>query len=215
MTGHRISFRRAGALAGLLAGPWCAVALLLFGARVTGYAQAVHPPALLGAAGMPDARAWNLLGFVVPGLLAAVAFQGLHRALRDRGAGLVARVGVTLLLLSAVAFAAQGLVPLQLGRAVDMGAARLHIAAWTLWWLGAIAGFVVLAAGSLRRPAFAIGAVVAAATMAAALHGPWPLPGGVRERVALVAWFGWLAAVSWRSRQSWRAWRTWRAWRQP
>ena len=215
MTAHRLSFRRAAALAGLLAGPWFAVALWVFGARVPGYAHAVHAPALLGAAGMPDARGWNLLGFLAPGLLAAIAFQGLRRVLRDRGAGLVARVGITLLLLSAIAFAAQGLAPLQLGRAVDLGTARLHIATWTLWWLAAIAGFFVLAAGSLRRPAFALGALVAAATMAAALHGPWPLPGGVRERLALAAWFGWLAAASWRSLQSWRAWRTWRAWRQP
>jgi len=42
-----------------------------------------------------------------------------------------------------------------------------------------------------------------------------PLTGGLRERLALAAWFGWIAAASWRALRDWRAWRTWRAWRQP
>lgn len=216
MTKTPFSHRRAAALAGLLAGPWFAVALLAFGARTPGFDQALHPPALLGASGMPDADAWNLAGFVLPGLLAAVALQGVHRALRARDAGIVARVGATLLLLSAIAFAAQGLFPLQLGRALDAGSARLHIAAWTLWWLAAVAGFVVLALGSVRRPASAIAAILAGALMLVALHAPaLPLPGGVRERFALASWFGWIAVSSWRTWQTWRPWRVWRAWRQP
>jgi len=216
MIGNPFSLRRAAALAGLVAGPWCFLALLVFGARVPGYDHAMHPPALLGASGMPDAGAWNLLGFVVPGLFAAIALQGQHRVLRARDAGLTARVGMTLLSLSAIAFAVQGLVPLQLGRAIDAGAARLHIAAWTLWWLAASAGFVVLAFGSLRRPLFAIAALLAAAVIVAALHATsLSLPGGVRERLALAAWFGWIELASWQAWHAWRAWRTWRAWRQP
>lgn len=216
MTRNPFSQRRAAALAGLAAGPWFALALLALGDRVPGFDQAVHPPALLGASGMPDALGWNLLGFLAPGLLAAFALQGLHRVLRTRDAGLVARVGMTLLLLSAIAFAAQGLVPLQLGRAVDAGPARLHIMAWTLWWLAASSGFVVLAAGSVRRPLSAIMALLAAIVMIMALHAPsLPLAGGQRERLALAAWFGWIAAASWRALRDWRAWRTWRAWRQP
>jgi len=216
MTKTPFSHRRAAALAGLLAGPWFALALLAFGARAPGYDQTLHPPALLGATGMPDADAWNLAGFVVPGLLAAFALQGVHRALRARDAGLVARVGATLLLLSAIAFATQGVFPLQLGRAIDVGTARLHIAAWTVWWLAAAAGFVVLAVGSVRRPMSAITALLVGALMIAALHAPaLPLPGGARERIALGAWFGWIAAASWRTWQTWRPWRVWRAWRQP
>lgn len=216
MIGNPYSFRRVAALAGLLAGPWFVVALVFFAARIPEYDQTLHPPALLGAAGMPDARAWNLLGFFMPGLLATLALSGLDRVMRARGAGLAARVGLTLLLLSALAFAAQALLPLQLGRAVDAGSARLHVAAWTLWWLSALAGFVALAVGSLRRPLTAIGALVAATVMALALHAPsLPMPGGVRERVALAVWFGWIAVASWRAWRSWRPWRTWRAWRQP
>ncbi|MGN6512919.1 MAG: DUF998 domain-containing protein [Lysobacteraceae bacterium] len=189
-------------LAGLFAGPWFAIALLAFAAGVPDYRHALHPPALLGAAGMPDAFAWNLLGFVVPGLLAALALQGLHGALRARGAGAVARIGANLLLLSALAFAAQGLLPLRLGQAVDAGSARWHVVAWMAWWLAALAGFAALAAGLSRRPALAIAAACAAVAMVVALHAQaLPLAAGVRERVALAAWFGGIAcAAAWLSR---------------
>src|SRR6478672_13378573 len=189
MTSMTSSGRRWAALAGLWAGPWCAVTLLVFAARVPDYSHLLHSPALLGAMGMPDAFAWNLLGFVVPGLLATVALQDLHGALRADGTGIIGRVGATVLLLSALAFAAQGLVSLQLGRALDAGPARLHIAAWMLWWLAALAGFVLLAAGSLRRPAFAAATLLVAVVMLVALHATaLPLAGGLRERIALAAW---------------------------
>lgn len=192
--------RRRTAFAGTLAGLWFAGALLFFAARVPGYVHALHPPALLGAAGMPDAFAWNLLGFVVPGLLAALALHGVYTALRSGGAGGVARVGATLLLISALAFAGQGLVPLRLGQALDAGPARMHIALWMLWWLSALVGYVALTLGNLRRPTSALAALLAGTIMLLALHATvLPLPGGMRERVALAAWFLWIASASWRA----------------
>lgn len=189
--------QRWSAMAGLLAGPWFAIALLAFAARVAEYRHVLHPPALLGASGMPDAFAWNLLGFLVPGVLAAIALQGLHGALRLAGAGGIARIGATVLLLSALAFAAQGLLPLRLGQAVDAGPARWHVLMWMAWWLAALAGFVLLAAGLRRRPVLAIATLLAAVAIAVALHAQSvPLAGGLRERVALAAWFGWIACAS-------------------
>ena len=189
-------------LAGLLAGPWYALALLAFAARVPGYRHASDPPALLGADGMPDAVAWNLLGFVVPGLLVAVAAQGLHRALTVRGAGFALRIGATLLLLSALAFCAQGLWSLRLGQALDQGPARWHVAAWTLWWLAAVAGLALCALGARglrgwRAPAFA--AALAAIAILLAAQGLLPVAGGIAARIALAAWFGWIAWAAWRA----------------
>lgn len=189
--------RRWLAIAGLAAGPWFAIALVGFAARAPGFSHALHPPALLGASGMPDALAWNLLGFVVPGLLAAIALQALHDGLRASGERGAARIGATLLLLSALAFIGQGILPLRLGQAVDAGPARWHVLAWMAWWLAALAGFVLLAVGLRRRRGLAAAALLAAIAMAMALHAQaLPLPGGVRERVALAAWFGWVAAAS-------------------
>jgi FtsH-binding integral membrane protein len=82
---------------------------------------------------------------------------------------------------------------------VDAGSARLHIASWMLWWIAALAGWVVLAVGCRRRPAFAITTLLVAAIVLLALHASvLPMPGGLRERIALAIWFGWIAAVSWR-----------------
>lgn len=120
--------------AGVAAGACFAAALAGFGAALDGYAHGAWPVALLGASGVPRATAFNLLAFVVPGLLAA--FVALRR--RDRlppGAGLGARLGWTLALLAAAAFAAQGLLPLD-ARAPDAGQGRLHGVAWGLWGSG-------------------------------------------------------------------------------
>ena len=68
-------------LSGLMAALLFVLAVLGFGAGLDGYAQARHPVALLGAHGVPHALAFNLLGFVLPGLLAAVVAERLRRRL--------------------------------------------------------------------------------------------------------------------------------------
>src|SRR3546814_9922281 len=60
---------------------------------------------------MPHALAFNALGFVLPGVLAALVAWRLRASL-DAGAPWAARIGAWLALLSALAFAAQGLLPL-------------------------------------------------------------------------------------------------------
>ena len=192
-------------LAGLLAGPCCALALAALAAQAPGYRHALHPPALLGATGMPVALAWNLLGFGLPGALAAVALQGLHRALARAGATAVARIGATLLLLSALAFCAQGAWALSLGQALDAGPARLHVAAWTAWWLAAVAGLVACAFGLARLRGWRVAAAtaaLAAAALLAAVQGWWPVAAGIAARIALAAWFGWIAHAGWRLSRS-------------
>src|SRR5690606_34606254 len=55
---------RARCAAAFAAGICFALALAGFGSALTGYAQLHYPVALLGAAGVPRATAFNLLGFV-------------------------------------------------------------------------------------------------------------------------------------------------------
>jgi len=63
-----------------------------FGVALSGYSQIWHPVAVLGAKGVPHALGFNLLGFVLTGVLAAVAALDLrHRLPAD--AGWPARVG--------------------------------------------------------------------------------------------------------------------------
>lgn len=167
---------RSAVLAGVL---WLA-AMLGFGAALDGYSQRAHPVALLGAKGIAHAAAFDVFGFVVPGLLMAFGAIAMRRQLDGDGWG--ARIGAQLLLLSALAFAAQGLLPLDPS---DPGAvsSRLHATAWSLWWIAWLSGAALLALG-------ARGARIAAVACAGiALLISVLVSGGIGQRVAIIAWF--------------------------
>lgn len=182
---------RVGAPAAALAAGLFLLVLTGFGAALEGYSPTLHPPALLGAHGVAYATAFNLLGFVVPGLLAAVVAIGLRGQLD--GARPIARIGPWLWLLSALAFAAQGLLPLDASD-LDAPASRLHASAWTVWWIAFVPGAVLLATGLGRDPRWR--ALRWAAAMAAvllplfAVFSPLGAAAGVAQRVALAVWFG-------------------------
>lgn len=173
----------------------CACAVFVLGAQVQGYVQALHPVSLPGARGMPRAMLFNAMAFVVPGALLALAAWRLREALPG-GAAAVARIGAMLALLSALAFAAQGLLPLDLER-LDGGASRWHATAWTVWWIAFAAGasLLAVAARALRlASALAVAAVL--------WFGPFvgdAVPAGIAQRIAFAAWFGWcwFAAAAW------------------
>ena len=188
------------ALAGLVAGPLFALALAWFAAPLPDYRHADHPPALLGAIGYPGAAPWNLVGYGLVGMLALLATQALYLALRNAAAGRVARIGATLALLAALAFIAQGIFPLDLDQAIDVGASRHHVAAWNLWWIAAVAGVLLTAHGARRLPGWRtllpVGVVAAGLIVVALLVGMGNLGNGWLQRIALAAWFGWLAWAS-------------------
>lgn len=166
------------------------------GAVSSGFSHRSHPLAWLGASGMPDATVFNLAGFVLPGLLAAVALWSVRSALPAH-ARWHARIGAQLTMLSALAFAAQGLLPLDL-EDPDGAANAAHGLAWTLWWLVFAVGGLALGLGSRRasalRPGFAAAAVVAAiAIPALALLAPIWWPNAFAQRAAFVLWFVWVA----------------------
>lgn len=174
--------------------PWLAsasflAALLLAGAGVPEYSHRIHPLALRGASGLPGAWLFNAGVFVLPGLVLLLAAQGLRPALVR--AGLPARIGLTLVQGSALAFAAQGLLPLDM-RTLDALANRLHALAWMLWWIAFAPGALLLALAGGRGRGFAVAGV------AAALLVPWlavlaPIGAwvGLAQRLAFLLWFGW------------------------
>ncbi|PSD09886.1 DUF998 domain-containing protein, partial [Stenotrophomonas maltophilia] len=135
-------------LSGLVAALLFVLAVLGFGAGLEGYAQARHPVALLGAQGVPHALAFNLLGFVLPGLLAVVVAECLRRGL-PATAGWAPRVGSQMLLLAGLAFAAMGLLPLDVDD-LHGPASQLHASAWMIWVLGFVAGTLLLGTSQLR-----------------------------------------------------------------
>ncbi len=173
-------------------------ALLLFVASVAGfglaspdYAQLRHPVALLGARGEPHALAFNLPGFVLPGLL--LAWQALRRRRASGGAGWSARIGLQLVLLSALAFAAQGLLPLDPYNLLAP-ASRLHATVWMLWWVAFVPGALLLALA--RREGRAFGLAVALLLPAFALFGGSLMPAALAQRIAYLLWFAWWLAMA-------------------
>ncbi|MDA5340146.1 DUF998 domain-containing protein [Stenotrophomonas maltophilia] len=182
---------------GLLAAVAFVLAVAGFGAGLDGYAQGRHPVALLGARGVPHALAFNLVGFVLPGLLAAGVAERLRRTL-PTGAGWAPRVGSQMLLLAGLAFAAMGALPLDVDD-LHGPASQLHASAWMIWVLGFVAGTMLLAVSGLRQAhgralgVLALGCGVLAALAAFALQGVLPAP--LAQRLAFACWAVWLAAA--------------------
>lgn len=184
-------------------------AAAIAGSMLDGYSHAKHPLALLGADGMPRAAAVNAAMFVLPGALGAMIAARLRGRLPQR-APLAARLGVWMLALSALAYALQGLAPLQV-RDLARAASRLHAAAWTLWWVAFVPAAVLLAWGLSRVAGAArVAPLLALAALVMVLFAALPpllVPAATGQRVAWVAWLLCFVALS-RSAVSAPGWST-------
>ena len=186
---------RAMHLVGIVAALLFAGCVLGFGAVLDGYLHQLHPAGLLGAAGIPRAMAFNVLAFALPGALAAWLAWRLRTTL-VADAPFSARIGLQLVLLSALAFATQGVLPLD-PRDLDAYATRLHASAWMLWWIAFVPGALLLASAAWRaRPRRLMSSVMhllaAVSVIGFALPAERWLGAGIAQRLAFAAWFGWL-----------------------
>ncbi len=173
------------------------LAVIGFGAALPGYLPLAHPVALLGAIGVPNARAFNAVAFVLPGLLAVgVALRLLARGPRTAPWSL--RVGGQMLLLSGLAFAAMGVLPLDASD-IESRASQYHASAWMVWVLAFVPGAVLSGLGERRVTGgkrlavlhLAAGVLVGLGALVLQMVMPAPLA----QRLAFVAWAVWLALV--------------------
>lgn len=179
-----------------------AVTAIGFGARVEGYSHAQYPLAVLGAPQLPDSSWFNVLAFVVPGLLVASIAARLRSRLGSANGRQTlhwaARIGAQLMLLAALAFATQGVFTLD---ASDLAGAQngRHAAAWLVWLIASIVGGAMLWIG-LRRQAQTNALAAASLAFAVflpvvALILPALLPAGFTQRLAFLLWFAWAIAA--------------------
>lgn len=172
----------------------CLAAVPGFGAALDGYSQAHHPLGLLGGKGIPNALAFNLFGFVIPGVLAAIAISILRTSL-PADTGWPMRIGMQLLTLSAIGFAAQGMAPLDPAD-IDAPGNRYHAVAWMLWWIAFFSGALVMAWSIRRNPQWRtyvlVSTIAVVTVLTFAVLAPAAIPSGISERIAFAAWFGWL-----------------------
>jgi hypothetical protein len=136
--------RRGGLHLGWLAGLAFAAALLAAGAGTPGYRHALHPVGLLGSAPLPVAPWFNLLGLLLPGLALAGFALAAERVLAPLGHGRSSRIATGLLLIAGLAFALQGLLPLD-ARDLDGAASQRHAAVHALALLAWLASTALLA----------------------------------------------------------------------
>ncbi|HBS61514.1 MULTISPECIES: DUF998 domain-containing protein [Stenotrophomonas] len=181
-----------------------AAAAAVFVLAATGFALALpafdpmrHPLALLGALGVPHGRAFSLVTLLLPGLLAAgVAFCLLLRV--PRTAPWPLRVGVQMLMLAALAFAAMGLLPLDADD-IDSMASRYHASAWMVWVLAFVPGALMTAGGAWSlsgwRRAAQLHLAGGTTVLLAAFVLPALLPGPLAQLLAFGGWLVWLAAA--------------------
>jgi hypothetical membrane protein len=166
-------------------------------AQALGFSQRTHPLAWLGATGVPNAMIFNLLVFAFTGLLAAAALWPLRGTLPARAAW-SARIGAQLVMLSALAFAAQGLLPIDLDD-LDGTTGGLHGMAWMAWLLMFSAGNALLAWGLRRVRGSSDRRIVFLAAQAiplCALLGGIAMPIAIAQRLAFVLWFVWAIWIS-------------------
>lgn len=185
-----------------LAGPVAAVlfACSLFGfaaARTDGYTHATKAVSELGAVGAPDATAFNVLAFVVPGVLVVVLAAVIARAAGARGA----RTGPALLAGSGLAFVVAGVCPVDMANRGSAGSiahaagAMLAGVCWAagLFWLGPLLRRE-LGLRTLGRltPWFVSFVLANVAWQVAWQAGGLVLPGW-GQRIAFAGYFLWVA----------------------
>jgi hypothetical protein len=105
------------------------------------------------------------------------------------------RIGAQLVFLSALAFIAMGLLPLDT-QDLESNTSRMHGTAWMLWSVAFIPGVVLLAFGLWRDGAWSRFAHISLATglgvLVAAFFLVAVLPPGIGQRLAFGLWFAWL-----------------------
>lgn len=190
--------------AGWLAGVVFLAALGGFGATLPGFSQSLQAVDLLGARGVPHAAAWNALGYALPGLLVAAFAVALQRPLAAAGVGAIGRIGGWLLMLSGLAFAAQGMLPLDL-RLLDGADSKAHVAAAMLslvaWLPSAVLLPLALRGRAAWRVAMVAGPLLAALAVACLGLPPQAWEGmgaglGLAQRLGLCAQFAWPALAA-------------------
>jgi hypothetical protein len=164
------------------------------------------PVGFLGMRGVPMAAYWNSAGFIVPGMLVAWFALSLLAPLQRDGAGMLARIGVWLLLISGVAFAGNGVFAYDLAEP-DGPASKLHVAMLTIALLAFLPAALSLALGLRVRPRWrtlvgpglllALALLLSVAQRMADLVPMLQGNPGYAQRITLALYFLWLALASW------------------
>jgi hypothetical membrane protein len=193
---------KAGGFIGIAA---CAVfwaAAFVVGAPRPSYSHTVNTISELGARGTPNATLWNVVGFVVPGLLLAVAGRAIaHSISREKSwsTGLAALS----LFISGLAIAGQGVIPAEMTNGVadttspyTRGHFISSLISAATWAIGAL-----LLIGPMKRSRawhgwHIVSIVLVALTLVASFALRGALPDGLAQRLGNAIFFTWFVLMS-------------------
>lgn len=194
--------RHFGLHLGWIGGLLFAAAAYFAAQALPGYLHARHPIGLLGAAAAPAALAFNLVAYGAAGLALMGFALALEAELMRRGLGRLARLATGMLLIAGLAFAAQGLLPLD-PQDLDGPLSRRHAAAHAialLAWLPstALLALTLSSVRTLRGTAllaavFALGFGLLLAWPATLWLPGWAASPGWAQRLVLLLYFLWPA----------------------
>lgn len=187
---------RSIALTGAGASAVFAVALLLFSAATPGYSNVTNAVSELGIGGTRPALAWNLFGFILPGVLIMIFSLAVFRGLRAvRGAAFPA----VLVALTGAGWTGLGVFPADEGFRPTF-ATTLHFVMVSVNYLPfvlcAFAMPIVLRREQAWRT-WVVFSVVAGLTAISSffIPGHWVGP-GASQRIGIGAYFVWLSGTA-------------------
>jgi hypothetical membrane protein len=166
------------------------------------YSHVVNTISELGAVGTPHATAWNVLGFIIPGVLFALAGATIARTANPKPS--LSRVLATVfLVICGLAVAGQGVFPAEMANGVaDVTSAstRGHFISSLLsggtWAVGAL-----LLVGPMKRnpdwhSLYIVSAALVALTLVASFTLRGALPDGLAQRIGNAFFCTWFILMS-------------------
>jgi hypothetical membrane protein len=177
-------------------------ASFVLGALRPSYSHSLNTISELGARGTPNAIWWNVVGFIVPGLLLALTGGVIAQSIGREQSKLRSLAGL-LLVLSGLAIAGQGVFPADMTNGVaditspyTRGHFISSLVAAATWSIG-----VLLLTGLMKRSpdwrslrVVSIVLVLLALVAAFALRGT--LPDGLAQRLGNAIFFAWFVLTS-------------------
>ena len=192
-------------LVGLLGiGAWVLfwTASVVLGAFRPSYSHVVNTISELGAVGTPHATAWNVFGFIIPGLLLAIAGAAIARTANPEPS-LSRTLATVLLVLCGLAISGQGVMPAEMANGVadvTSTSTRGHfissLISGAAWAVGAL-----LLVGPMKRnrnwqSLYIVSAVLVALTLVASFTLRGTLPDGLAQRIANAFFCVWFILMS-------------------
>ena len=185
-------------------GAWCLFwsASVVLGRLRPSYSHVVNTISELGAAGTPNATLWNVLGFIVPGVLLAITGAAFARSANTKPS-LSRTLATILLVLSGLAIAGQGLMPAVMADGIadiTSPSTRGHFISSLISGAAWAAGVLLLVRPMKRNPDWhglhIVSGVLVALTLIASFALRGALPDGLAQRIGNSFFCVWFVVMS-------------------